>query len=142
MARGCSPVTEPTRTIASGSLTLLSSGVYTENGLWARLFDYTTQEFLFQSSQYDCGYDKTYALGGTDGNRIALFSGSLENTLLPGHIYRFDYLIQSGNNSAGDFGSRAVGQFALLLVPEPGSLALVFIALTAMVNIHARKLKR
>ncbi len=102
-------VTEPTKTIATGGLTLLSSGIYTENGLWARLFDYTTQEFLFQSSQNDYGFDKAYLLGGLVGNRGASFSGSLENTLLPGHVYSFDYSLGSGNNGAGDFGSRAIG---------------------------------
>lgn len=94
-------VTETTNTIAAGSLSLLSPGIGTENGLWARFFDYTTQEFLFQSSQYDAGHDATYFLGGLVGNRGASFSGSLENTLFAGHIYRFDYLIQSGKKWGG-----------------------------------------
>lgn len=121
-------VTETMNTVASGSLSLLSPDIGTENGLWARLFDYTTQEFLFQSSQYDAGHDTTYLLGGMVGNRGASFSGSLENTLFAGHIYRFDYLIQSGNSGAGDVGSRAIGGFSLApvaTVPEPSTLALM-----------------
>lgn len=136
-------VTETVDTLASGSLSLLSSGINTENGLWARLFDYTTQEFLFQSSQYDYGHDKTYELGGTVGNRGASFSGSLENTLIAGHIYRFDYLISSGNNGSGDFGSNAVGGFALQTVsavPEPESYTLMLAGLSLMgVAIRRRK---
>lgn len=121
-------VTETMNTLASGSLSLLSPGVNSENGLRARLYDYTTQEFLFQSSQYDYGHDKAYKLGGNVGSHGAAFSGNLENTLFAGHIYRFDYLLQSGNNGAGDFGSSAIGGFSLApvaTVPEPATLALM-----------------
>jgi hypothetical protein len=135
-------VSESMSTVASGHLSLLPPGLPTENGLWARLFDYTTQEFLFQSSQYDYGFDKTYELGGLVGNRGASFSGSLANTLEVGHVYRFDYLLQSGNNGAGDFGSSALGAFSLTTVaavPEPETYAMLLAGLGVMGAVARRR---
>lgn len=136
-------VTEATRSLASGFLVTDSAGSYTENYLRARLDDLTAGEMLFQSVQEDFFDDRSYSLGGIQGNRAALFSGSLENVLVPNHVYRLIYSLGVSRLEASAGESQATGRITLtaLSVPEPSTLALALAAFGAMLS-KARLAKR
>ena len=126
-------VTETVQALATGYLDALPVGVYsTENYLSARLDDLSAGLLLFQSIQSDNAFNAHYVLSGLTGNRGASFAGSLENTLLPDHVYRLLYTINVGNPEAASDGSSSLASIRLFVIPEPGTLALLAIGLAGL----------
>ncbi len=127
-------VTEAVSTAASGFLDTHTSAYFNENYLRATLYDLTANLRLFESNQEDHATGVVYNLGGLVGNRAASFVGTLNNVLLPSHVYRLTYALGVSNPEAGADNSFATGSIMLLAqpVPEPATYALFGLGLFAV----------
>lgn len=127
-------VTETVNTVASGFLAANPSGYLNENYLSASLYDLTANLSLFDSNQADHASGGFYNLGGLVGIRVATFSGSLENVLQSGHVYRLIYGLGVSNREAGADNSFATGRISLMAqpVPEPATWAMLCTGLLAV----------
>jgi len=125
------------RSLAGASLQTFGRADY---ALWVWLIDFTTEQSLFLSSQYDFGENKEYLLGGLIGNQIASFSGSLENELLAGHTYRLSYLLYAqGSDGYNSPPSTSFAQVSISAVPEPATYALMLVGLGVMGMVVRRR---
>lgn len=133
-------VTESVRTLSSGYLNAVPVGAYsTENYLRATFDDLTAGVRLFQSIQSDNASNANYRLGGLIGNRAASFVGSLENTLVPDHIYRLSFSMDAGSREAGADASSMFGNVTISAVPEPGTFALMLAGLGLVTCVTRRR---
>lgn len=120
-------VDQPTWVRATGQLSTV--GNPTENQFLVSLNDPTVGT-LFDSRQWDRDSDSTYVLGGLDGNRFAVFEGSLDNLLQPGLTYRLGYSYNVwGDALTGPWSATGNIQLLALPVDEPHGLALAGTAL-------------
>lgn len=90
-----------------------------------RLADITSGDWLFQSVMASQATDIGFTLGQANGNQISMLSGSLVNTLLPGHIYQLAYYTIMGDLSPGALPSFSTGVIYLNRIPEPSTITLV-----------------
>lgn len=131
-------VDEQINYMATGSYSAVDVGsVGGYVGLAGSLFDETTSVYAFQSEQSsDLTANESFELGGTEGDLINRYQGSLTGILLPGHIYRFDYDMRiSGKNIDGVMSPvTALGDIALEFspIPEPNTALLVSLGLVAI----------
>lgn len=128
-------VDSPMLVRATGELKV--DGYPTDNQLYVALHDFTDGE-LFDSRQWDFDFDSTYVLGGLDGNRVAISSGSLDNVLQPGRIYSLNYSLSSWGTSSTSGSSSATGfvQLQALPVSEPNTLWLATAALLMLAVVR------
>ena len=134
-------VTEISDVSAAGFLNT-AGGYSTTNTISAILDDLTSGTRLFDSLQSDSLNQASYQLGGLHGSLSSMFVGSLDNTLLPGDVYRLVYTLGVSTGEAGADNSQGTGGISLLAVnavPEPSSLALAAVALVMLCGSLRRR---
>ena len=139
-------VTQTIETLAKGYLDAEPSVYSNETYLSAVLDDLTGGTRLFQSIQWDHAAGGIYALGGLTGMRTATFTGSLDNVLVPDHVYRLIYTLSVSNPEAAADGSQAFGQISLQAattpIPEPATFTLMLVALLGLFGVTPRSSRR
>lgn len=136
-------VSQPVATVVFGSLHVASDSV-NQITLNSTLADLTSGTSLYESNQFDSASNGEYVIGGIANHLQGKFSGSLNNTLVPGHIYRLTYSFSTDGPDSGSGLSNSTGQLVLInAVPEPATHALVLAGLCGITfSVRRRKLSR
>ena len=111
--------------------------------LQSTLLDVTANNWVFYSRQDSyTTVDESFVLGGSGGDSVNTFSGSLTGTLIAGHNYEWFYQHYSASSPGGDGGAAAIGSINLKFgdggtgfhgVPEPTSCSIWGLGLIALV---------
>ena len=125
-------VNQPTNTVVFGALHVASASA-NQSTLNSTLADLTAGITLYESYQFDTASSGDYFIGGITNPLYGRFRGSLNNTLVPAHIYRLTYAFSSDGPGAGAGPSNSTGQLVLATVlPEPVSYTLLLGGLLAV----------
>lgn len=101
------------------------------------LLDKTTNTYLYRAQQESLNtVDQTFVFGGTAGDNVNLFSGSLSGALVAGRTYELFHQAFTFASPDADGGSTASGRFdfAIVAVPEPAGLSLLALGGVALLR--------
>ena len=105
----------------------------------ADLSDLTAGQDLFMNAQ-ESGLttNQSFLLGGNAGDLVSQVSGSLDGSLVAGHLYRLTYDAWIGSTEAADASASASGFLQMALVPEPGTALLLGSGIATLVVLGRR----